>query len=69
MEACHLGAFCSGLPEERVDEAISRLNDVPGLPSNLTNIVDNAGSINYPVLEALHAWQRPAFELAAEREA
>jgi predicted Rossmann-fold nucleotide-binding protein len=68
MEACHLGAFCAGAPEERVVEAISKLRDAPELPTNLASIVDNKGSIDYFILEKLHAWQRPAFELAAEHE-
>jgi predicted Rossmann-fold nucleotide-binding protein len=68
MEASHVGASLAGEPDRALDDALDALGAVPDLPGGLDAIVSDEGTIDAQVLNDLHAWQVPAFELARSRE-
>jgi predicted Rossmann-fold nucleotide-binding protein len=66
MEAAHLGALLAADPDARRD-AVAHLQTVPAFPRDTSAIVaaDGSGDLDPAVLEELHGWQRPAFEVLA----
>lgn len=66
MEASHLGALLARRTPETLHDAIAHLRTAPHFPEAAALIVGRHGAIDEDALSALHAWQRPAFELAAE---
>lgn len=75
MEATHLGARVALVPDPVLDDAISALGQArhAAFPSEATHLVhrraaDGDPAWDYEVVAALHAWQRPAFAIAAETD-
>jgi predicted Rossmann-fold nucleotide-binding protein len=66
MEATHLGAMLSAHTDASLKEAIAHLAGVPEFPSGMGRIVRPDGTIDRPLVEALHHWQAPAFTLLAD---
>ncbi len=64
MEATHLGARLAPCPDHVLDEALAVLARQPEFPHGPA-LVDRAGVIDEDMLARLHAWQVPAFEVAA----
>lgn len=64
MEATHLGARLAPCPDHELDEALAVLAREPEFPHGPA-LVDRAGVIDEEMLARLHAWQVPAFEVAA----
>ena len=69
MEAAHLGAHLAGSPSGELDEALETLAGSPDLPDQLDALVADDGTENPQVIEALHHWQRPAFDVTRSRDA
>ena len=67
MEAAHLGARLGRSPAPALEEALRDLAaaGVPEFPFEKSEELVDCGEWVEPVLAALHAWQRPAFALAA----
>jgi predicted Rossmann-fold nucleotide-binding protein len=68
MEASHLGAFYAGASTDEVGAALAKLKTASKLPGQFAKLVDDAGNVDYTLLQALHAWQRPAFEVFSGRK-
>ncbi|HEX2574847.1 MAG TPA: hypothetical protein VHK88_00770 [Aquihabitans sp.] len=66
MEATHLGALVSPSGPAALVGALERLAEVPRFPDGAAALVAAGGELDPGVLAALHAWQRPAFEVLAE---
>jgi len=64
MEATHVGAGLAGASTAEVDRALALLATVPEFPIGLGNLVDGNGRADQSLVEQLHHWQAPAFELA-----
>jgi len=64
MEAAHLGALLADDPAAR-GRAVEHLGSVPAFPPRSGWLVGDDGAVDGDVLLALHAWQRPAFEVLA----
>ncbi len=64
MEATHVGAHLAGGSDADVDEALDHLAGGPSFPDGLEHLVADDGTVDLELVERLHAWQRPAFELA-----
>lgn len=64
MEATHLGALLAPHPDGRLDDALAHLARVDAFPDE-ERLVAPGGSVDRDALQALHAWQVPAFELVA----
>ncbi|MCA9814549.1 MAG: hypothetical protein KC652_05490 [Cyanobacteria bacterium HKST-UBA01] len=62
MEATHLGAILSGKGDDEVDKALTSLQQEKALP-NSKNIVDESGNVDGSMVEEIHKWAKPAFEL------
>jgi predicted Rossmann-fold nucleotide-binding protein len=72
MEAAHLGARYAPFDASVLDAALARISSDPAtltfpFPHGSDLVVD--GAFVPDALRALHAWMRPAMELAAETEA
>lgn len=65
MEATHLGAALASQAEAALDAAIDTLALTPTFPSGMTGIVRADGSVDRSLVDTLHAWQVPTFELLA----
>ncbi|MCU1358384.1 MAG: uncharacterized protein JWM89_3802 [Acidimicrobiales bacterium] len=65
MEATHLGALLAGHPAGALADAIAHLTTVAAFPGTTSRLVAPGGAVDDVTLAALHAWQRPAFELLA----
>ena len=68
MEATHLGARFSGQSARALAAAMKRLSRVSVLPSG-SRLLTPDGKVDQSIAKALHAWYRPAFELAQEPSA
>lgn len=66
MEASHLGAAYSRLPEQALDEAIGRLAEHVELPKDVANLVRDDGAVDPRIARELHAWFAPAIAIAEE---
>lgn len=62
MEATHLGAMVSPLPNDALDEALGRLSAEPKFP-DVSRLVVRGGELDEGQLASLHRWQTPAFEV------
>lgn len=65
MEATHVGARTSGLGDDLMMDHVEGLAARPEFPDGIDAIVGDDGTIDLDALRRLHAWQVPAFELAA----
>ena len=66
MEATHLGALFAGHPDAALQEALDHLQATAAFPPDALDVViDGTGEPDLAVLARLHAWQEPAFEVAA----
>ncbi|CAN5510053.1 hypothetical protein BH10ACT1_BH10ACT1_12150 [soil metagenome] len=63
MEATHLGALLAGVGAARRADALAHLASAPGFPEGGPPLVGVDGVLDPVALAALHAWQRPAFEV------
>ncbi|QXC59203.1 hypothetical protein KSP35_12355 [Aquihabitans sp. G128] len=63
MEATHLGALLAPADPAARSAAIDHLATVPRFPGDEAPLVGPDGAVDPKVLAALHAWQRPAFEV------
>ena len=63
MEASHLGGLLAAESDTNLDDALDLLKTQPKLPE-LTNIVLPDGSVNESLLPQVHAWFKPAYEIA-----
>ncbi|OBF56590.1 hypothetical protein A5756_10930 [Mycobacterium sp. 852002-53434_SCH5985345] len=63
MEATHLGALFAPASDDQVTHALQQLRSVPELPAS-AKVVGASGEIDMAIVRELHAWARPAFELA-----
>lgn len=66
MEASHLGARLADEPPEALHDAIGHLGTAPHFPEAAASIVGRHGAVDEDALAELHAWQRPAFEIARD---
>lgn len=65
MEAAHLGARLAPTSDDALDEALAMLKRASTFPHfKGTDLVDGSGTFDQSLLEVLHAWQCPAFEVA-----
>jgi predicted Rossmann-fold nucleotide-binding protein len=65
MEASHLGALVSPSGPDALIDALGRLAVAPAFPRDTSGLVAIGGAVDVDLLGALHAWQRPAFEVLA----
>jgi predicted Rossmann-fold nucleotide-binding protein len=65
MEATHLGASLANSTDADMELIIATLAKVPELPPSV-DLVAADGAINMRKLHDLHAWQAPAFQVAAQ---
>ena len=65
MEATHLGALLAGQPDVELTAAIEHLASMAAFPEDARSLVAMDGTVDLDVLERLHAWQVPAFDLVA----
>jgi predicted Rossmann-fold nucleotide-binding protein len=66
MEAAQLGARLSPAPPADLEAALAMLSTVAAFPHyELEDFVDGAGHLDERLLAELHAWQAPAFAVAA----
>jgi len=63
MEATHLGALLAHVDPAARAAAIDHLSAVPDFPGDEDPLVGTDGTVDPAALAALHAWQRPAFEV------
>lgn len=64
MEAAHLGALLAHDAAARHD-ALAHVQAVPAFPKTTGSMVSAAAEVDPAVLDELHRWQRPAFEVFA----
>jgi predicted Rossmann-fold nucleotide-binding protein len=62
MEATHLGALCKD--ESTLTDALRTLSRVPEFPHGLSQLAPR-GDFDKALLDSLHQWQVPAFEVLA----
>ncbi len=65
MEATHLGALVSASGPAALDGALEHLATAADFPADTAALVASGGTVNTDLIEQLHHWQRPAFEVAA----
>lgn len=65
MEATHLGARLASADAMDLDDALRRLEAAPAFPSFKPKELVVNGTFAPSILSQLHAWQKPAFEVAA----
>lgn len=65
MEATHLGARTAALGWSEVAGHLETLAAVPDFPDGIHHLVDAGGEPDADALARLHAWQVPAFAVAA----
>ncbi|MCU1500438.1 MAG: hypothetical protein JWM47_4391 [Acidimicrobiales bacterium] len=63
MEATHLGALLAHAAPAARAAALGHLAASPSFPDVASALVGADGEVDPEVLRALHAWQRPAFEV------
>ncbi len=63
MEATHLGALFAHASDEQIAGALQQLRSVPELPVS-AKVVGANGAIDMGIVRQLHAWAKPAYELA-----
>ncbi len=63
MEATHLGALFAQASDDQIAGALQQLRSVPDLPAS-AKVVGADGEIDMAIVRELHAWAKPAFELA-----
>lgn len=66
MEASHLGSLFASRPPNDLHDAIAHLATAPHFPETAAAIVGRHGAVDETALADLHAWQRPAFEIARD---
>ncbi len=66
MEATHLGARTASLDWDDVTAHLSDLATAATFPVGVAGIVTDDGTVDPDVVARLHAWQAPAFRVAAE---
>ena len=64
MEATHLGALLRHAPAEDLAAAVDLLARAPAMP-HAAQVVAPSGAVDAAIARAMHAWFRPAWELAA----
>lgn len=64
MEATHLGALLAHEPDDALPAALAALAVAPSLPP-AGNVVGPTGEVDDALVQALHTWFRPAWELQA----
>jgi predicted Rossmann-fold nucleotide-binding protein len=65
MEATHLGALFSKQSKTELDRAIAMLGTA-ALPSDVAELVGKDGRIDARIAAELHAWLKPAIEIAGD---
>lgn len=63
MEATHLGAMLGPATDDALAAALDHLARAPRFPPGMDALVRGDGTVDTTLLEDLHAWQVPAFEI------
>lgn len=63
MEATHLGALFAHASDDEMAGVLQHLRSAPELPAS-AKVVGADGEIDMAIVRELHAWAKPAFELA-----
>ena len=66
MEATHLGAAHSRSADGDLEMAIASFGGQVELPAGINGVVDEHGNVDAALVNAVHAWFKPAIEIAAQ---